>query len=474
MRHTCATLMGFFFAAIFGAVVVGSVGAGCASTASEPPSSTRAIADEGPGVPPPPAASVSATSAAAPPTSAAAPPPAATGVVRSADGIDDQNWLPKQGTPAYSAFMEAVETSRRDPAAAVARFVDAANKSTYFYAAWYNAGVAAEVVGDVAAAERHYRQALALRGDYGPALTNLSTLLSRSNKDAAQQLVRQALERAPERAGPHEAAASLAMAQGDLVVAEREALQAVKYDERSVPAMLIMGRVFRAQNRIDTARFALENALALEPGNALVHLELGHVLLLQGDDKAALVSFEKATRLRPSLAEAQESYGLQLLKLGFAPEAQRAFEAVVRLRPQSAVAYLNLGNALRATKAWPAAETAYKQALALDPGLHEVHFNLGVLYIDNALPGDELSRLKTGVAELKLFEAKGKPEVAVAKRVDDYVDSTEKRIQKEQKRREREERRKKEGDKEGAPPAAPPAGTPAPQKTPSPPGAAGG
>jgi Tfp pilus assembly protein PilF len=374
----------------------------------------------------------------------------------SKDGIDDDNWLPKQGG-ARDTFLHAVEQARTDPAGAVPRFVEAAGKTTYFYAAWFNAGAAAEASGDVAMAEKYYRQALQVRPDYGPALANLAALLEKSGRGAeARRLVDEAIGRAPERAGPHLAAATLAWSKKDAATAEREALAAIKYDERNVGAMHLMAMIFRSQGRLDTARFALENALLVEPGNALLHLELGYVLLEQKDEKAAIVSFEKAARLRPTLLEAQDNYGVLLLRQGMAAEALKAFELVARLDPRSARGQLHLGNGLRAVRQYPQAEQAYRKALQLDASMSEALFNLGVLYIDNALPGmDEIARLQKGVASLKEFKAKSKPDGATLARLDDYIETTDKRIQRELKRRERDERRRKEDAAAAAAPAAP-------------------
>ncbi len=411
-------------------------------------------------VPPKPAPPAPPTPALVVPKAVAAAAPAAPGPKagdRTGDGIDDENWLPRKDTPAYSAFLAAVEVARKDAAAAVPRFVDAANKSTGFYAAWFNAGAAAEAAHDDGSAERHYRQALAVRPDYGPALANLSSLLVRKGRALdAGQLIDDALRRFPEKAGPHLAAATDALANRELVKAEEEARAAMRYDERNVPAMLLMARVFRAQARYDTARFAVDNALALEPGNALLHLERGSILQLQGENKDAVVAFERAARLRPNLAEAQEGYGSMLLLLGFGNEARGAFEALVRLEPKSAAAQLHLGNAYRATKMYSQAEVAYRRALDLDKTLVEARFNLGVLYIDDVMPGvEESARLRAAVRELKLYKEQARPDAATGKRLDDYLEATEKRIVKEQKRKEREEKRKMEESQKPPVDAAP-------------------
>lgn len=355
---------------------------------------------------------------------------------------------------------------RRDPRAAAQRFASAASSSPGFYAAWFNAGVAAEAAGDRAAAEQHYRSALKVRPDYGPALTNLSSLLSASGKDGdAQKLVDSALRAHPDKAGPHLAAAERALRTRDLAGAESEARLALGVDERNVGAMLVMAQVFRAQGRVDTARFAVDNALALEPGNALLHLERGDILLKQDEKQEALFAYERASRLRPTLAEALEPYGRLLLERGFAAEALTTFQALVQLRPSSAVAQLHLGNALRANKQYPAAEAAYKRALELDAYIDDAHFNLGLLYIDNNVGGgDELARLERGLAALRLYQSRAKPDAATKARLVEYIEATDKRVVREQKRRERDRKRQAEdAAKAAAPPApaeAPPATTP--------------
>lgn len=424
------------------------------STSSTSPSSSPAPAavPAPAGDPPaPPSDAATATVTAAEPPAPPPPPPPPPPPVNK-DGIDDDNWLPTNGG-ARDAFLSAVERARTDPSAAVSRFVDAAGQATYFYAAWFNAGAAAQDAGDLSNAEKYYREALKVRPDYGPALANLAILLERTGRGAeAQRLVDDAARKMPEKAGPHLAVATLAWLRKDADTVEREALTAIKYDERNVAAMRLMGMLFRSQGRLDTARFALENALQVEPGNALLHLELGYVLAEQKDDKAAIVAFEKAARLRPTLLEAQDNYGVLLLRYGMANEAVRAFEQAVRLDPKSSRAQLHLGNGLRATKQYPQAEAAYRKALELDPQMTEAYFNLGVLYIDNPLPGiDELDRLQKGMVALKDYKAKAKPEGATLARLDEYIETTDKRVQKELKRRAREERRKREEAAASAP-----------------------
>ncbi len=371
-------------------------------------------------------------------------PPGEADRRRSPDGIDDDTPLPNAGSAARQAFDQATQTARTNPAAAVQQFLDAAGKTNYFYAAYFNAGAAAEAAGDAGAAERNYRAALKERPDYGPALINLYLLLRNLGRaQDADRTIDDALAKHGDRAGPHVAAAMRHYVNRRKAKVKEEALAAIRIDERQVPAMQLMAAVFFEEGRYETARFALENALRLEPGNALLHLELGHVLIKLDEEKRALTEFATASALRPDVAEAHSNYGVLVLRAGDADKAVEAFRKVTALKPNSAVARMHLGNGLRAQKHYEEAAAAYQQALQLDPNLHKVHFNLAIMYLDNEVPGlDFLARLKKSQEEFGIFKKTGEVTEDLASRIDDYEKTLKKRIRREEKRIERAAERK--------------------------------
>lgn len=384
-----------------------------------------------------------------------AAPKAAAGPKDDPNAIDDETPIPAGG-PGAEKFRAAVDVAQNDPASAVRKFEEAANAVPNFYAAWFNAGAAAERAGDLATAERHYRKALEVRADYGPALTNLYLLLKKKgDTSGANAVVDKALSSHPRRAGPHLAAAMRAYSERNFNKTKEEALAAIRIDERTVAAMRLMGAVFREEKRFETAKFALENALVLEPGNALLHLDLGHVKLALEDEKGARESFEKAVKLRPNLAEAQEQYGILMERYGDADVAVEAYRKAVALRPNSAEAQLHLGNGLRSQKKYAEAEAAYKKALEIDPSLHITHFNLGLLYMDNEIAGrDALEQMEAALASLTTFAESGAASTAAKSRVDDYQKTLERRIKREKKRRKRDAERKAIEEEEKAKAAA--------------------
>ncbi|MDP2340727.1 MAG: tetratricopeptide repeat protein [Deltaproteobacteria bacterium] len=238
-------------------------------------------------------------------------------------------------------------------------------------------------------------------------------------------------------------AAAEALVAGDIALVQREAIAALQQDERCVPALHLMALAFMASHRFDTALFALQNALAIEPASALLQLELGRVQLKLSDDDAALAAFQAAVRLRPDLADAQALLAAVLLKKGSFAEALVAAQALVAREPNDASAQVLLGNARRGQKDYRGAQEAYARALVIDPQHVEAHVDLGLLYFNNEVPGvDALTRLTRALEELKGIEARADVAAALQSRLSDVVSATQRRVEKEHKRIERAARQK--------------------------------
>ena len=95
----------------------------------------------------------------------------------------------------------------------------------------------------------------------------------------------------------------------------------------------------------DEARHAYEQALALDPGLADAHVNLGR-LHHQGHDAAG---------------------------------AETHYRAAIALAPDDAVAHFNLGGLLEETGRAADAVLAYQRAVAADPDFADAHYNLGLL-----------------------------------------------------------------------------------------------
>jgi Tfp pilus assembly protein PilF len=130
---------------------------------------------------------------------------------------------------------------------------------------------------------------------------------------------------------------------------------------------------------MEEALASYRHALALDPGLAEAHHNLGTVLLETGHLEQALESYRRATAVKPAYADAHENAGDALMQLGRVEEAIASYQRALDIRPARVVACHSLANALAALGRTEEALAAYRRAIALDPSCAELHNNLGSL-----------------------------------------------------------------------------------------------
>lgn len=98
------------------------------------------------------------------------------------------------------------------------------------------------------------------------------------------------------------------------------------------------------------------------------------------DPAGAMTAYGTALALDPGHADAHLNLGRLLHEAGRVPEAERHYRAALASDPRSAQASYNLGVALEDQGRSAAAVAAYEAALRLDPALPAAHFNLSRLH----------------------------------------------------------------------------------------------
>ena len=145
---------------------------------------------------------------------------------------------------------------------------------------FYNQGLVHQQLNQLREAERAYRQALSLKGDYVEALGNLGNVLREQGElDAACATYRQVLTMNP---GHPEGYNNL-------------------------------GVVLKEQGKRDEARDAYQRAVALNPENAEAHYNLGVILFEDERLDEATARFEQAVAINPRYAKAHHHLGLARL-----------------------------------------------------------------------------------------------------------------------------------------------------------------
>jgi tetratricopeptide (TPR) repeat protein/SAM-dependent methyltransferase len=212
----------------------------------------------------------------------------------------------------------------------------------------FNEALAHHQTGNIAEAERCYRQILSQSPAHADSLHNLGVIaLQRSETAAAVELIGKAI------------------AVND---------QAADYHYN-----LALG--LRTLNRGDDVVAHLQRAIALRPDYALAHLNLGNVWREQGRPADAVACYERVIALNPNSAAAHFNLANILAEQNRLDDAIGHYKQALAQNPAQAEAHAALGAALAAQDNAGAAVLHYEQALALRPDMSGVHEALSSAYL---------------------------------------------------------------------------------------------
>ncbi|TAK96200.1 MAG: glycosyltransferase family 41 protein [Aquabacterium sp.] len=138
----------------------------------------------------------------------------------------------------------------------------------------------------------------------------------------------------------------------------------------------VLGTALLVQNKDGLE--ALQNAVALLPGDAEALSNLGNVQKAQGLVQEAAASYEGAVAIRPDFVAAHYNLGIALKELGQTEKALASYRQAIALLPGFVEAHFNLGIALKDLERRDEAMASYRQAIALKPDYAEAHYNLAV------------------------------------------------------------------------------------------------
>jgi tetratricopeptide (TPR) repeat protein len=148
----------------------------------------------------------------------------------------------------------------------------------------------------------------------GALIASIHELYRRGDIEAAQRTVAKSIERYPELA--HLIGGRQRLAKGEVEAAERVLSDALRYDPRSVDAMLSLGEALERQKKYSDAEYVLRRAVAREPTNGETHLRLGRCLLSQKQVDAAAGPLRTAVHLMPMSPDAHAALADALAATG--------------------------------------------------------------------------------------------------------------------------------------------------------------
>jgi len=158
--------------------------------------------------------------------------------------------------------------------------------------------------------------------------------------------------------------------------------EAVRLDPRNAMAHLLLGTGYLKQNQAEKAIRPLDEAVRLEPGNLLARLQLATASYAAGRFEQAAHHAARATRQDPDNARAWHLLALSRLEL-----FQQASEQLQELAPDSAYSHALVARSRALEGEYSTAVQLYKRALARDPHMPEVYSAMAGVYKQAGRPG---------------------------------------------------------------------------------------
>jgi tetratricopeptide (TPR) repeat protein len=237
--------------------------------------------------------------------------------------------------------------------------------------------------GRLQAAERIYRQILAVEPNHAVAIHLLGVMASQLGRTAeAASCYRRAVELNPAFAEAHNNLGNALKEQGrpeEAMACYRRALE-LKPD--FVEPYNNLGALLKEQGKLDEAVACYRRALELRPDFPATHNNLGNALKDQDKLDEAVACYRRALELTPDFAEARYNLANALKDQDKLDEAVACYRRVLELKPDYAEAHNNLGNTLRDQGKPDEAAACARRALQWKPDLVEAHYNLGTALKD--------------------------------------------------------------------------------------------
>ncbi len=212
-----------------------------------------------------------------------------------------------------------------------------------------------------------YKQTLEISPDAYLIRNNLGAAYwALGNFAAAEQQWREAIRQAPDHA-------VILTNLGQLSTRQKRYPQAIAYFERAIAlkpnfaaARMHLGKAYAEMGMRDQAETQLRTAVALSPLDPAARNQLGKFYFDAGSLAEAEEQFHRSDRLIPG-AEARFSLGEIYLARGDSSRAEQAFQGALALEPYDTRAHFRLGALYSASGRHKAAAREYEAGLQLDP-----------------------------------------------------------------------------------------------------------
>jgi protein O-GlcNAc transferase len=233
------------------------------------------------------------------------------------------------------------------------------------------------VNGELAQAERIYRQILALDPNQALVVSNLGAVLQATGRgQEAWACWKEAVRLNPSFANAHNNLGGYHKEQRQWAEAIACYRQALRLEPNHVDAHYNLGVVLQEEGQIADAIESFLRVVQINPGHADAYNNLGSAFFKLGRHAEAIEYYGQALRVDPNHAGALNNLGGALHAQGRVTEAIRCYRQALYLNPNYATAFNNLGTALFEQWQYDDACQCFQNALQLNPQDHAYRLNL--------------------------------------------------------------------------------------------------
>jgi tetratricopeptide (TPR) repeat protein len=164
---------------------------------------------------------------------------------------------------------------------------------------------------------------------------------------------------------------------GNVNEAIRQCQEAVQINPNDAMAHLNLGDALLQKGKVDEAIAHYLKALEISPTLAKACYDLGIAFSQKGNMNEAIIYCQKALAINPDYTEAHVNLGVALFQKGDVDEAIVHYQKALQINPDYAEAHINFGIALLQKGDVDEAIVHYQKALQINPDYAEAHVDLG-------------------------------------------------------------------------------------------------
>ena len=151
---------------------------------------------------------------------------------------------------------------------------------------------------------------------------------------------------------------------------------------KSVDDYLTEGNSFYQNQDYDHAIADYNQALRLDPQNAVAYYDRGNAFCSKQDYDRAMADYNQALRLDPKYVDAYINRGNAFYSKQDYDRAMADYNQALKIDPQSVIAYYDRGNVYEVKNSNEAAMADYNQALKIDPDDVDAYTQRGIIFAE--------------------------------------------------------------------------------------------